>query len=101
MKFSEEQLREKLSEEEYNVTQNKGTEKLLWLPLMELYYNELCHLEPFLVVIGISRMMGLSRVWCVERSCSSLVTLVNCYFMFMRILCNVEVILSLTLVQVN
>jgi len=28
IKYSEEQLREKLSEEEYNVTQNKGTERL-------------------------------------------------------------------------
>ena len=29
VKYSEEELRERLSEEEYNVTQNKGTERLL------------------------------------------------------------------------
>ena len=29
MKFSEEELRERLTAEEYNVTQNKGTERLL------------------------------------------------------------------------
>ena len=105
MTFTEEQLREKLTEEQYHITQNKGTERYNWYIQTSINQYEIWligivvyNVEPSLVVIGMSRMMERTHVLCVEKNCSSQFSYWLCTILVFFL--HTEVTLNMILAQV-